>query len=135
MTTAFATTHLAEAGAARAPDGSRFRPLLRLAGAAMARFDLEPGQVSYAVSHRTVEEIWLIVAGRGEMWRKQGSREEIVPLRTGVCLTVPLDTQFQFRASDAEPVSAIVVTLPPWPNDEEAVIVGGPWMPSKVSDP
>ena len=54
---------------------------------------------SSAVVHRTVEEIWFVLAGRGEMWRKQGEREEIVDLAPGQCLTLPLGTHFQFRAS------------------------------------
>src|SRR5439155_27312154 len=36
--------------------------------------------------------------GRGAIWRREGAREEIVELRTGVCLTVPLGAHFQFRA-------------------------------------
>ncbi len=46
----------------------------------MAHFELAPGAVSNAVEHRTVEEIWYVLSGCGEMWRKQGPREEIIPL-------------------------------------------------------
>lgn len=41
-----------------APDGSEVRILLALAGGSMSHFLLPPGQVSRAVRHRTVEEIW-----------------------------------------------------------------------------
>ncbi|HYQ90594.1 MAG TPA: hypothetical protein VES89_00595 [Candidatus Competibacteraceae bacterium] len=74
--------------------------------------------------------MWYIVAGRGEMWRQQGPREEIVALEPGVCLTIPVGTHFQFRASATESVSAIGVTMPPWPGEGEAVPVVGPWGPS-----
>jgi mannose-6-phosphate isomerase-like protein (cupin superfamily) len=96
----------------------------------MSHFRLNAGQVAKAITHRTVEEIWFIVTGRGEMWRKQGEHEETVLLEPGVCLTIPLDTHFQFRASATEAFSAIGVTMPPWPGKEEAVHVAGPWLPS-----
>ena len=51
-----------------------------------------------AVAHRTVEEIWFFLAGRGQMWRRQDDHEEIVTVEPGVCLTIPLGTHFQFRA-------------------------------------
>lgn len=113
-----------------APDGSDVRVLLGLEGGGMAEFQLPPGQTSTAVTHRTVEEIWLFLSGRGEMWRKQGRREEIVPVETGVCVTIPLGTHFQFRASGEGPLRAVAVTMPPWPGEGEATVVPGAWEPT-----
>ena len=96
----------------------------------MAHFALAPGQTSTAVTHRTVEEIWFILSGRGEMWRKQMGREEIVPLEPGVCLTIPLGTHFQFRSLGDDGLAALGVTLPPWPGEGEAVVVAGKWEPT-----
>ncbi len=110
-----------------APDGSDVRPLLGLDGGTMAHFALAPGQTSKAVVHRTVEEIWFIVSGRGQMWRRQDGTEAIVDLQPGVCLTIPLGTQFQFRCLGDVPLAAIGVTMPPWPGEGEAVVVPGPW--------
>ena len=110
-----------------APDGSDVRVLLGLRGGGMAHFALAPGQTSAAVAHRTVEEIWFVLSGRGEMWRKQGERQEIVPLAAGVCLTIPLGTHFQFRALPGAPLTAVAVTMPPWPGDGEAYEVPGAW--------
>jgi mannose-6-phosphate isomerase-like protein (cupin superfamily) len=110
-----------------APDGSDVRVLLSLAGGSMAHFELAAGQTSMAVVHRTVEEIWFVVAGRGEMWRREGEREEVVALQPGLSLTIPVGTQFQFRATPNEPVSAVAITMPPWPGPDEAVAVRGPW--------
>jgi mannose-6-phosphate isomerase-like protein (cupin superfamily) len=90
----FDTQQLPGRPAVVAPDGSDVRPLLRLAGGSLAHFTLAPGRVSRAVAHRTVEEIWFVLEGRGEMWRRQGGREEVVPLVPGVCLTIPLGTAF-----------------------------------------
>jgi mannose-6-phosphate isomerase-like protein (cupin superfamily) len=110
-----------------APDGSDVRVLLGLEGGGMAHFELAPGKVSRAVTHRTVEEIWFFLGGRGAMWRKQGSREEVVPVEPGVCLTIPLGTHFQFRCFGYEPLSAIGITMPPWPGEDEATAVVGEW--------
>lgn len=91
----------------------------------MAHFELGPGRTSLAVRHRTVEEIWFFLGGRGEMWRRQGSAEEIVPVDAGVCLTIPVGTEFQFRSFGYEPLAAIGMTMPPWPGDDEAIFVEG----------
>ena len=115
-----------------APDGSDVRVLLGLAGGGMAHFELAAGQVAKAVVHRTVEEIWFVLCGSGEMWRKQGDREEIVALTPGLCLTIPLGTHFQFRASETESVSAVAITMPPWPGEGEADWVQGRWEPSTL---
>jgi len=113
-----------------APDGSAVRPLLGLAAGTMAEFELAPGQVSTAVTHRTVDEIWYVLRGRGEIWRRQGAREEAVPLEPGICLTIPLGTHFQFRALGEAPLTVLGITMPPWPGGDEAAAVPGPWTPT-----
>ena len=124
---AFATLQLPAMRTVVAPDGSDVRVLLDLPSGGLAHFELGAGKASSAVTHRTVEEIWFVVSGRGEMWRRQGKREETTALEPGVCLTIPLGTHFQFRASSKEAVSAVCVTMPPWPGEGEAVAVAGPW--------
>jgi mannose-6-phosphate isomerase-like protein (cupin superfamily) len=128
--TPFDTKHLPTERSAVAPDGSDVRILLGLKGGGMAHFELAPNQTSKAVTHRTVEEIWYFVAGRGQMWRMQNARAEIIDLHPGVCLTIPLGTHFQFRSLSDGPLAAIGVTMPPWPGDGEAVIVSGNWEPT-----
>lgn len=131
--TEFATMRLPAARDAVAPDGSDVRVLLGLTGGGLAHFELPAGQTSTAVCHRTVEEIWFFLSGRGELWRKQNGREEIVPVEASVCLTIPVGTHFQFRSFGSEALAAVGVTMPPWPGEEEAVVVQGTW-PSTVSD-
>jgi mannose-6-phosphate isomerase-like protein (cupin superfamily) len=113
-----------------APDGSAVRILPGLAGGTMAHFELAPGETSIAVVHRTVEEIWFFVGGRGEMWRAHGEREEVVEVEPGIALTIPVGTRFQFRALGSEPLAAVGVTMPPWPGIDEAVTVDGRWPPT-----
>lgn len=113
-----------------APDGSDVRALLSLSGGSMAHFELASGKTSNAVSHRTVEEIWYVLSGQGEMWRKLDQHEDTVTLERGVCLTIPVGTHFQFRAAATESVSVVAVTMPPWPGDDEVVAVTGPWASS-----
>ena len=113
-----------------APDGSDVRVLPQIAGASMAHFELPPGKTSLAVAHRTVEEAWFVVGGEGEMWRKLGDQEEVVKLTSGVALTIPLGTHFQFRATGDEPLQAVGFTVPPWPGEDEAFAVTGPWQAS-----
>jgi mannose-6-phosphate isomerase-like protein (cupin superfamily) len=112
---------------AAAPDGSDVRLLCGLEGGGLAHFELAPGGTTTAVAHRTVEEIWFFLSGRGEMWRQQDDRSETVDVYAGVSLTIPLGTSFQFRSFGYEPLAAIGVTMPPWPGDGEAVVVAGPW--------
>jgi len=126
----FSTKRLPVARDDVAPDGSDVRILLWLAGGSMAHFELPPGHTSTAVAHRTVEEIWFFLTGRGEMWRKQGIREDVVPVDPGVCLTIPLGTHFQFRSFGDEPLAAVAVTMPLWPGEGEAYEVKGKWDPT-----
>jgi mannose-6-phosphate isomerase-like protein (cupin superfamily) len=131
--TPFTTTRRPQDRTVVAPDGSNVRVLLGLSGGGMAEFELAPCRVSAAVTHRTVEEIWYVLSGRGEMWRRQGTREEVVGLETGVCLTIPLGVHFQFRALGDEPLRVLGATMPPWPGADEAVLVAGPWAPTAPS--
>ena len=128
--TDFETKRLPAAPDVAAPDGSDVRILLGLEGGGMAHFELAPGAVAKAVEHRTVEEIWYIVAGQGEMWRAQDGREEVTALSPGLCLTIPLGTRFQFRVTGNEPLAAVAITMPPWPGEDEAVFVDGKWEPT-----
>lgn len=127
----FETKRLPATSDVTAPDGSDVRVLLALKGGSLAHFELAAGRTSRAVAHKTVEEIWYFVGGRGEMWRSQDGREETVAVEPGVCLTIPVGTRFQFRSFGPEPLAAVAVTMPPWPGEGEAVAVEGAWEPSR----
>jgi aspartate racemase len=118
-----------------APDGSDVRVLLGVRGGSLAHFELDAGQTSVAVRHRSVEEVWYFLSGKGEMWRRAGDEEEVVAVSPAVCVTIPLGTAFQFRATGDEPLAAIGATIPPWPGADEALIVAGPWEPTVQTVP
>jgi mannose-6-phosphate isomerase-like protein (cupin superfamily) len=110
-----------------APDGSEIRLLPELTGGSMAHCQLPVGAVTKAVSHRTVEELWYVLEGRGEIWRKQGSKEEITRLKAGVSISIPQGTIFQFRNIGDLPLQIILVTMPPWTGPDEAIPQQNHW--------
>ena len=124
-----------------APDGSDVRVLVSCDRASMAHFELPPCQTSVAVGHRTLEEMWYFLSGRGEMWRRseRTGDEETVVVHAGVALTIPSHTFFQFRSMNDEPLTAVGVTLPAWPGigdmdgTGEVILVEGPWRPTVTS--
>jgi mannose-6-phosphate isomerase-like protein (cupin superfamily) len=118
-----------------APDGSEVRILAGTTRGSMAHFQLAPNTTSRAITHRTVEEVWYFLGGRGEMWRRNGEDERVDEVGEGVSIDIPAGTHFQFRALGDEPLRAVGVTMPPWPGEDEAVFVSGPWSTPSTSPP
>ena len=110
-----------------APDGSEIRLLHELRGGGLSECTLPPGGVSAAVTHRTIEEIWLFTEGRGQVWRRQGDLECVTDVSPGVSLTIPLSTHFQFRNTGDGPLRFVISTMPPWPGEDEAPRVPDYW--------
>jgi mannose-6-phosphate isomerase-like protein (cupin superfamily) len=131
MPVPFATARPAARYDVLAPDGSQIRFLPQVPGGSMVHCTLPPGAVSLAVTHRTIDELWYVLAGEGELWRRQDGREEIVPLRPHSAHSIPPGTQFQFRNPGTEPLTFVIVTMPPWPGMDEAVRVADHWPPPK----
>lgn len=127
---AWDTRQISHAPLVAAPDGSEVRVLCTLAGGSAALFTLPPGAVARAVVHRTVDEIWFVVAGQGRLWRRRGRDEEIVGMAPGLSLTIPVGTEFQFRNDGGAPLEIFAVTMPPWPGAGEAHEVSGRWVPT-----
>ena len=126
----FQTKRLGTLPDAIAPDGSEVRILCSVGRGSLAHFTLPPHAVSQAVAHRTVDEVWYFLSGRGQMWRRSPDVEEIVDVEPGVSITIPLGTSFQFRSLSHEPLSAVGTTMPPWPGEDEAFAVDGVWKPT-----
>lgn len=126
----FETRVLPEAYDVLAPDGSEIRVLPIVKGGSMVHCTLPPGVVTLAIKHRTVEELWYVIGGRGQIWRKDAEKEETVDLVPGVSANIPLGTDFQFRSAPDQPLELILATMPPWPGPDEAVRVPDHWEPT-----
>jgi mannose-6-phosphate isomerase-like protein (cupin superfamily) len=123
----FVTKQLGEARDVLAPDTSEIRLLVSTGRGSLAHGTLPPGRTSLAVAHFTVEEIWYVTAGRGQVWRKQDDHETVVDVAPGTALTIPTGAHFQFRNTGPEPLRFIMCTMPPWPGEQEAVRVPDHW--------
>jgi mannose-6-phosphate isomerase-like protein (cupin superfamily) len=77
------------------------------------------------VRHRTVDEIWHVLAGHGEMWRRRGEHVSIEALDPGLTLAIRVGTSFQFRSLGPGSLVILGVTMPPWPGADEAEHVEG----------
>jgi mannose-6-phosphate isomerase-like protein (cupin superfamily) len=110
-----------------APDGSEIRLLSSMSGGGLCHCTLPPNCTSLAVRHKTVEEIWFVVDGQGQVWRKLGEQEGLLDVHPGVSLTIPVGTHFQFRNAGQEALCFVIATMPPWPGKEEAVRVPDHW--------
>lgn len=129
------TAELPKSRDAVAPDGSDVRVLVKCEGGSLAHFELASNEVSVAVTHRTLEEMWYFLSGNGEMWRRDEltGDESTVSVRSGVALTIPARTNFQFRSLGPEPLSAVGASVPAWPGTGDAQgrgevdLVDGPW--------
>ena len=124
---ALGTKHLGDEYDVLAPDSSEIRLLVGTVRGSLAHGTLPPGRVSLAIAHRTVEEVWYVTEGRGQVWRKLGGHETVVDVEPGTALTIPTGAHFQFRATGPEPLRFVMCTMPPWPGEQEAVRVPDHW--------
>ena len=124
---AFPTLHLDDVEVVTAPDTSIIRPLARVSGASMAHGTLLPGRTSKAVMHPVIEEIWYVLSGRAELWRKHGERESVMEVGQGTSLAIPTGTHFQFRTVGNTSFTFIMCTIPPWSGDHDALPVDHFW--------
>ena len=113
---------------ATAPDGSEIRLLIDERHAAdrssMVEVTLLAGQVSRPVYHRTVEEIWYILEGEGQVWRcpldADAASVPPQPVSHGDALVISTGWRFQFSAAPDAPLRFLCHTTPPWPGEDEA---------------
>ncbi len=110
-----------------APDGSEIRELVSSERGGFAHCVLPAGRTSSPVRHRTVEELWYVLEGAGEVWRgREGEPPRIDPVAAGDSLRIPVGVAFQFRAGNGGALKLLLATIPRWPGAKEAVAaVGG----------
>ncbi len=109
-----------------APDGSEIRLLATAehgaTRASLCEVRLGPAGVSRPISHRSVEEIWYVLEGRGKVWRSPpDARAATIDLTPGDSVVIPRGWQFQFSAGPDGPLRFLCYTSPPWPGPDEAV--------------
>ena len=112
-----------------APDGSEIRLLTdgrhSAIKSSMVEVALPAGQVSRPVYHRTVEETWYILEGRGRVWRcppdADAASVPVQDVSVGDALVIPTGWRFQFSAASDSPLRFLCHTTPPWPGEDEAV--------------
>jgi mannose-6-phosphate isomerase-like protein (cupin superfamily) len=110
-----------------APDGSEIRLLARGQLGSLCHCTLPPGATSSAVSHKTVEEVWYFLDGKGEVWRGGLCEDKPIAMAAGDSLVIPTLTPFQFRNTGTGPLKFIIATVPPWPGASEARPERGHW--------
>lgn len=126
-TSLFLRQHLPEKYSYLAPDGSEIRMLLDVAGAGVAHCRLPPGCVSSPVKHKSVNEIWYILSGSGQIWQGRNGLDDFADLSAGVCLTIAAGDSFQFKNTGMGDLDILITTAPNWPGPDEAVPVSGYW--------
>jgi mannose-6-phosphate isomerase-like protein (cupin superfamily) len=99
----------------QAPDGSTVRRLIRTPAASVVECTLPAAATSRATRNLGIDEIWLVTAGQGELWREAGNTRDPVPLNAGDWVAIPDGIAFQFRSIGDSPLTFICVTVPPWP--------------------
>jgi mannose-6-phosphate isomerase-like protein (cupin superfamily) len=105
-----------------APDGSNIWLLGDEPAGGVALCTLASGRASAPVRHRTVEELWYVVDGHGEIARRHGDRDPFIDeLEPGVCIDVGSGITFQFRALGYHGLTMLLLTMPAWPGSDEAV--------------
>jgi len=115
---------------ARSPAGAEIRYLMEGDTGGMIHSTVPPGQVNRATVHATVSEFWHVLSGEGQIWRRDGTGEATAVLERGVSIDIPVGTAFQYRCTGDDPLEFLCVTMPPWPGDEEATFLEGPWQPN-----
>ena len=65
--------------------------------------------------------------GASRDWQQPDGVERIVDVAPGVSLSIPVGARFQFRNTGDRPLRFIIVTMPPWPGEQEAYPVPGRW--------
>ncbi|MDQ3874364.1 MAG: cupin domain-containing protein [Actinomycetota bacterium] len=100
-------------------DGSTIRVLLdgEVAAArnqSLAEATLDPGQATQRHYHGETEEIYVVLAGRGEM-EVDGQRERVAP---GDAVLIPARAWHQIRADGGEELRFLCCCAPPYRHED-----------------
>ena len=128
----WATVDLPDVAGQKAPNGSELRKLLACDQGDVAHVRLPANATTLPISHRTVDQVWYVLMGAGEVWRRRDAVEDAVRIGAGTCLTIPVRTTFQCRNLGSRPLELLIGTFPRWPGRDEAAVADGLWRPSRL---
>ena len=74
---------------ATSPAGAAIRFIMAGPTGNMIHSTVPPGQINCATVHATVSEFWHVLAGEGEIWRRDATAERVTPLRPGTSIGNP----------------------------------------------
>ena len=124
-----------------APGGSKIFIVGKYAREGSMAYVFQPGlKTSLPTRHKTITENWLFLKGMGEVALRpedkgQKTKWAIHFVKPGIRITVPVGTAFQFRATTQEPLVFAVMTMPPYPDNDEDIDVPGLWERTHISLP
>ena len=114
---------------ARSPAGAEIRYLIEGEAGGMIHSTVPAGQVNRAAVHATVERVLGCLTGQGQLWRGDRTGEDDIAEGRGFHRHPSRDrTPVSLRRTD--PLLFLCITMPPWPGDQEATIIEGPWTPT-----
>lgn len=91
----------------------------------MRHCKLPAAYISSAVYHKTVDEIWYVLEGNGELWLSD--KDKTIKLKPTICISIPRGISFQFKNTGKKDLKFLGVTIPVWPEGVEACYVKGKW--------
>lgn len=106
------------------PAGATVKFILQTETFSVAHCTLSKGQLSKRVRHKTVTEVWYVLKGKGNLYRKsaQGPGGKVY-LAPGHSIQIPRGCVFQYQASPCENLVFLCITSPPWPGPQEVEYV------------
>ncbi len=115
-----------------APDGSLNLLIGDEPDGGLALCAIAPGATTIPVMHPSVEQLWYVLEGSGQVSRRQGSLDpEVTTLTPGACVDIGRGITFQFRADEgrssgeAARLKMLLLTVPRWPGPNEGIFVPG----------
>ena len=118
------TEDLPEAPNYTSPGGtSEIRLLPSFQSGELAHAKAPPECVAKPAILTGITEVFYVVGGSGELWRRQGESEETIELVVGRSPTIPPGVDFQYR-THSDPLELIVFSAPRW--EPEAWSEGAP---------
>ena len=76
----------------------------------------KPDTVSIPVQRKDLEELYFVIAGKGEVWLKdiESEKEKVVVLKPGTIIQIPSTSVVQYRNTGKKNLILLVPTNPPY---------------------